>query len=179
MNTTRVTEVSPELRPRLTATMERNLTSGPGGCIEWTGWLDKYGYGVFRFRTADGRRKMTGAHRMAWLLRRGPIGDGGLVVDHLCRNRRCCNPEHLELVSNQDNIRRGAIVNREMREPRTRLVRPPKTVCGSGHLLEGENLRVVKRKDGYTVRLCVQCCRERSTLWRRAQGMLPRQRIGG
>ena len=46
------------------------------------------------------------AHRWAWEQAKGPIPKG-LVVDHLCRVRWCCNPDHMELVTNRENILRG------------------------------------------------------------------------
>ncbi len=49
------------------------------------------------------------AHRVAYQLMIGQIGQG-LVLDHLCKNRRCCNPEHLEPVTIRENTLRGDAV---------------------------------------------------------------------
>jgi hypothetical protein len=49
-----------------------------------------------------------GAHRFAYLEFVGPIPDG-LVLDHLCRNKKCVNPDHLEPVTNAENLRRGRV----------------------------------------------------------------------
>jgi len=46
------------------------------------------------------------AHRLSWVLSRGEIPEG-LTLDHLCRNRACINPDHLEVVSTRINILRG------------------------------------------------------------------------
>ncbi|MBN9210756.1 MAG: hypothetical protein BGO45_10805 [Microbacterium sp. 71-36] len=68
-------------------------------CWEWTGSL-RTGYGLFRL---DGRNVQT--HRWAYEEQVGPIPDG-FQIDHLCRNTRCVNPDHLEPVTQAENIRR-------------------------------------------------------------------------
>lgn len=72
-----------------------------GFCWNWTAGTCEKGYGTFRLNG-----KMKKAHRVAyeWL-----VGDipPGLVLDHLCRNTSCVNPDHLEPVTNQTNVHRG------------------------------------------------------------------------
>jgi hypothetical protein len=92
------------------------------GCWLWTGSLNSNGYGKFK---RAGR--MTYAHRASFEAAKGPI-PRGLTIDHLCRNRRCCNPDHLEAVTHQENVRRA---------PRVR-----KTHCLRGHLKSGDNLYI-------------------------------------
>ena len=72
-----------------------------GECWEWTAFRNPKGYGVFHFRGATPH-----AHRVAYILTHGPVSPD-LVIDHLCRNRGCCNPAHLEAVTAVENTRRG------------------------------------------------------------------------
>jgi len=101
------------------------------GCIEWTGFIDRYGYG--QFRPAGGRASgKVGAHRWSYEHFVGPIPKG-LQLDHLCRNRACVNPSHLEPVTPRENVMRGegpASVNAR------------KTRCDKGHPLTGENVGI-------------------------------------
>lgn len=73
-----------------------------GDCLVWGGALGTFGYGLIK----DGRR-LVRAHRVAYELSVGTIPDG-LELDHLCGNRRCVRPEHLEPVTHAENMRRMA-----------------------------------------------------------------------
>lgn len=70
-------------------------------CVEWTGFLHK-GYGQFQLRPG----KPVRAHRWAYEREVSELGPS-VVLDHLCRNTACVNVEHLEPVSQKENIRRG------------------------------------------------------------------------
>lgn len=70
-----------------------------GECLIWTGGLHGGGYGSFKGSTA---------HRWAYRTFVGEI-PSGLVIDHLCQERLCVNPAHLEAVTNQENLRRGRV----------------------------------------------------------------------
>lgn len=71
------------------------------GCWNWQLSLDHHGYGMAYI---DGKK--IGAHRLIYQRERGPIPDG-MPLDHLCRNPRCVNPDHLEPVTQAENVRRG------------------------------------------------------------------------
>ena len=77
-------------------------TKRPGDCWEWTAQIGKNGYG--RFRVNPKPATMGKSHRIAYEHWRGPING---QIDHLCRNRSCVNPWHLEDVSLEENLRRG------------------------------------------------------------------------
>ena len=75
------------------------LRGAPGQCLEWTGTVNNMGYGKL---TSEG--KSWYAHRLAFTLWHGPIPDGVFVLHH-CDNPPCCNPEHLWLGTQTDNMR--------------------------------------------------------------------------
>lgn len=121
------------------------------GCWHWTGATDSAGYG--RFRPHDPTTTNM-AHRVAYLALVGPIPDG-LQLDHLCRVRKCVNPDHLEPVTARENILRG--YGRGANEAR-------QTRCQNGHPLSGDNLYI--KPNGR--RQCRQCNRDRQTRFREA-----------
>jgi hypothetical protein len=82
--------------------IERKLNKdSDSGCWVFTGFLSR-GYGRIQITTNRGAL----VHRVVYESLVGPIPDG-LVIDHLCRNRACCNPEHLRVVTQQVNIVAG------------------------------------------------------------------------
>lgn len=101
----------------------RRLVFLPDGCIEYTGNRNEHGYGRVN---KDGRRVMV--HRVTYEWVHGPIPDG-LEIDHLCRNRACCHPGHLEAVTHAENIARG----------NTGSGQAAKTHCPHGHEYTEEN----------------------------------------
>lgn len=87
------------LRERFHEKVDRS--GGPDACWPWTAYRRVHGYGEIG---AGGRRgRILKAHRVAYELENGPIPDG-MVVRHKCDNPPCCNPAHLELGTQQDNI---------------------------------------------------------------------------
>jgi hypothetical protein len=114
---------------------------GPDDCWEWMGFRHK-GYG--RFTLEKGRADES--HRVAFRLTRGPIPTG-LDIDHLCRNRACQNPAHMEPVTRAENLRRGLPY------------RVPPTVCKRGHEFSEQNTY-----QWHSHRHCRSCKRERSAM---------------
>jgi hypothetical protein len=112
-----------------------------GDCWQWQGALTTRGYGMFWYCG-----KQICAHVAAYLLHKGDIPEG-LEVDHLCGNKACVNPDHLEAVTHQVNVARGSLKRR-------------RSHCWRGHPLEGDNVRI-HRVQG--TRYCVQCNRIRAT----------------
>ena len=102
-----------------------------GECWVWVAAINKMtGYGAFYL---GGR--MISSHRYSYELVIGEIPEG-LELDHLCRNRSCCNPFHLEPVTHRVNALRGDAANGGKRAAFLR----SKTHCPSGHPLSGPNL---------------------------------------
>lgn len=89
-------------RPRrpYAESFEMYARRGPD-CWEWTGTVGNHSYGII----TSGRQSKL-AHRWSYEHHTGPIPQG-LVIDHLCRNRTCVNPAHMEAVTNEENLRRG------------------------------------------------------------------------
>lgn len=123
-------------------------TDRSGECWIWTASTFVSGYGQVKL---DGKNRRV--HRVAYELAYGPIPDG-LVIDHLCRVKRCCRPDHLEAVTQQENLLRGDTVN---------AVNAAKTHCVNGHALSGPNV-YVNPTSGH--RSCRACHRIKS--WRKS-----------
>src|SRR5574343_1677663 len=83
-------------------------TPTQAGCWEWTMGTDSSGYGVMAVKLVDGPGRYgwraSRVHRIVWTATHGPIPDG-MVIDHTCCNRLCCNPAHLQVVTQAENVR--------------------------------------------------------------------------
>lgn len=117
------------------------------GCWEWLASATGNGYGrIMMTREAKVHRSSL-AHRVAYEEWVGPIPEG-MQIDHLCRNTICCNPEHLEPVTPQENLRRGEVSSNTYREA---------TRCIHGHEFTEENTYRTERG-----RYCRACRRRRN-----------------
>ena len=141
--------------------LAKHLLVDVAGCWLWQGKLLWNGYGYFVYE-----RRTTLVHRFLFEQALGPIPDGR-NLDHLCRNRGCCNPAHLEIVTPRENSRRG-------------LRGVLKTHCKNGHEYTTDNIFVNARG----ARECRECRRvkfakrdEAKRLKNNAEGRLhPRDR---
>ena len=132
------------------AFQERYVKS-ESGCWNWDSKIDSNGYGRYKFAGVS-----AAAHRVSYTVSVGHIS-GGMVIDHLCRNRRCVNPEHLEMVTQQENIFRGesGAVLRSRHET---------NCCARGHEIVGENAMPQSRN---ATPKCRECNREYMRLYMR------------
>ena len=120
-------------------------------CWQWIGARTGSGYGNFVLSGIRGREQPIPAHRFSYILHRGPIPEG-LHLDHLCRNRFCVNPAHLEPVTCGENLRRGMHPNMLAKLANT---------CTKGHEITGDNVIQERRKDVSLRFRCKLCARLR------------------
>jgi hypothetical protein len=129
----------------------RHVTKHPETlCWNWIG-ANSRGYGLFRLDNG----KMTGAHRAGYLLFVGAL-DQNKQLHHTCRNRSCCNPDHLQALTDAEH----KVVDPSSMRNRTH--------CKNGHPLEGDNLVANRKKVG--LRLCRICNLARTKRQRHDRG---------
>jgi hypothetical protein len=142
--------LSPDLPQRTIDLFWSKVTRlGDSDCWTWLARKSYNGYGLF-FTYANGNRVALRAHRLAYALQHGHV-PAGLVIDHLCENRACCNPSHLQAISHTENVRKG-------RAPSA--LNGKKTHCKRGHPLEDARGYGAAGAKGW--RVCRECLRRRN-----------------
>lgn len=133
----------PAIEKRFWAKVEKT-----DGCWLWKGSLSHFGYGHFTLASLGYGYCITiKPHRLVYELTKGTIPEGK-TLDHLCRNRACVNPHHLEPITNRENLIRGnGFAGQNVR----------KTHCSNGHALVEGNLVPHELKRGH--RVCMICTR--------------------
>lgn len=119
-------------------------------CWVWQGGLDKDGYGITHI-FENNKSNTTRAHRLVYTLLVEDIPNG-LVIDHICENPPCVNPEHLEVVTVRENTMRGTAVAS---------INARKTHCLLGHPFDEHNTRYYKNQ-----RVCRKCSAAKCKAWR-------------
>jgi hypothetical protein len=127
--------------------LDTSYTITANNCWEWKHTTNSNGYGILMRN-----RKRWRAHRYFYMLKHGEIPEG-LVLDHLCFNPPCVNPDHLEPVTQSTNAKRGRT---SMNGNEHRI----KTHCPYGHPYSGNNLSLFLKKNGHYQRRCKACNRE-------------------
>jgi hypothetical protein len=129
--------VNKRLSNRVVLYLLKHVVVCTNGCWLWLGTVNNHGYGKWCLRDSNHGKN---AHRGVYESFCGRVA-AGLDLDHLCRNRWCVNPTHLEPVTHAENMRRS--------------IYGAKTHCIRGHKLSGKNLYVMPSRPGW--RYCVAC----------------------
>lgn len=124
----------------------------PNECWLWTASCRRNGYGMFNLSRKGEPQQVWSAHRLAYVVLVGCL-PAGKDLDHLCRQRRCVNPFHLEPVRRRDNLLRSPVAPAG--------VNSAKTHCPQGHPYDDVNTYWWKGMYGNPTRLCRACQRER------------------
>lgn len=118
-------------------------------CWPYNGYTIK-GYGKVNRRRGKIKRYYN-AHRWAWILLNYEP-ESNIEIDHLCKNKLCVNPNHLEAVSKRENLKRSNCKSS---------INSKKTHCLNGHEFNNENTYWFKNKYGM-MRKCIPCAKKRS-----------------
>ena len=136
------------------ARLQRLIKIVDTGCWEWQGNTTTNGYGKWARGPGHSERAI---HRITYEHYKDTAIPDGMQGDHLCRNRACCNPDHIEIVTPSENTKRQDHAERR------------KTECPQGHPYDAENTRLTPSGK----RVCRACDRDRkhaNTITRRGNG---------
>lgn len=121
------------------------------GCFIWNKSKDSKGYGIFCYK---GKRVL--AHRFSFITFKDKI-PSDLVIDHICKNKLCVNPEHLRLLTRIENVMIGNGIP---------AINSRKILCNNNHPLTGNNLIIKKHKNNKLQRVCRICRNNRAKKYR-------------
>lgn len=138
------------LEARFWAKVDRS--AGDDSCWVWKPMAGMNDYGRLKF--GGPTNKIVRAHRYSWELHNGPIPEG-LFVCHHCDRPHCCNPRHLFLGTQVDNMRDKVAKGRN---------RPRHTHCKLGHELTASNITVSRKRNGREDWRCKECGRATARL---------------
>jgi hypothetical protein len=133
------------------------ILTDKSGCWIWSRYKDKAGYGKLYFRN-----KVYLAHRVSYILYKTEIPKGSCVL-HKCDQPSCCNPNHLFIGSQADNVKDMIKKGRS----KSGIFNSKKTHCPKGHEYTPDNIysNGIKRSQ----RLCATCCKLRAKIYRNYQ----------
>lgn len=134
------------------ARIENSIEVDDAGCWNWMKYRNREGYGRIKLKNATSRL----AHRVSYSVFVGPIPEG-LTIDHLCRNRACVNPAHLEAVTTGVNTLRGETMP---------AINARKTHCPQGHPFDAANTCTERLRSGSLGRRCRTCKLESAAAYR-------------
>lgn len=139
------------MKPLAQRLLTKYSTDPDTGCWNWTGHTYPDGYG--RIREFGSEKRFVRAHRVSYQHFHGPVPDG-LVVMHKCDNKRCINPDHLEVGTSAQNVRdahaRGLVTHmyRGMPAPQTKLTPDQVAVIRQKYAAGGVSQAAIGREFG-------------------------------
>lgn len=129
------------------------------GCWRWNRYINPRGYGIVHLS-----ERSVMAHVLSYTISKGPVPEG-LELDHLCRNKSCVNPDHLEAVTHKENVRRAPLMGRG----KSSIVCPK---CNA-YMLQANQMLETKYRDGSQYARCRSCRKKYDDTRRNLGGATP------